>query len=477
MGGQYHNLIDDSTSTHPNNDPRTPNDNPHLHNSPNIQMPDEMTNPRDVEQSSPHGNSNVSEQPDGEIGIGDVSDNAIPETEPNHVEIPVPDESDSELVCEDCWHLDHDQAWCFEVNICQQDVHKWRREENPHEMAFLVSAAKRQRSEVKLASLTSDQRRQFEDVKAQEIDSWLATETVAKVLRHQIPQENVLRCRWILTWKEVENPSPDLHSETKKAQFKAKARLVVLGYEDPQVDSIPRDSPTMSKLSRMMILQLAASKKWVIGSFDVKTAFLCGQEQGSRILGIEPPIESRQRLKLQARETLRLLKGAYGRVDAPYLWFQELKTALEALQLKAAPFDPCTFVLVDAHGITQGLIGVHVDDGLCCGSEMFHQKLRELAKTFPFGSQKQTEFTFTGLHVEQQPDFSISVDQQQDIKDIQPITLTRTRRMQQEDIVNEKEHQSLRGLVGSLYCMEQWTLVQTYVLVWDGFNVKWTKPK
>jgi hypothetical protein len=54
------------------------------------------------------------------------------------------------------------------------------------------------------------------------------------------------------------------------------------------------------------------------------------------------------------------------------------------------------------------------------------------------------------LHIKQQDDFSITVDQQQYIKDIQPIALSRARRLQQEDVVNEKERQSLRGLIGSL---------------------------
>ena len=39
---------------------------------------------------------------------------------------------------------------------------------------------------------------------------------------------------------------------------------MVLGYEDPLVDEITRDSPTMSKLSLMLILQLAASKESTI---------------------------------------------------------------------------------------------------------------------------------------------------------------------------------------------------------------------
>ena len=43
-------------------------------------------------------------------------------------------------------------------------------------------------------------------------------------------------------------------------------------------------------------------------------------------------------------EVVQLLKGAYGRVDAPYLRFMELKTTLQKLGFQASPFDPCLFV-------------------------------------------------------------------------------------------------------------------------------------
>ena len=47
---------------------------------------------------------------------------------------------------------------------------------------------------------------------------------------------NIMRCRWILTWKEVD-PKDNPKGESQKP----KARLVVLGFEDPLVDEIPRD--------------------------------------------------------------------------------------------------------------------------------------------------------------------------------------------------------------------------------------------
>ncbi len=297
------------------------------------------------------------------------------------IDIPIP--SDDELVCEvfdpeaECFHLQEDAGWQFEVEIAAQDIERWRSEEQPQQMAFLVPAAKRQRSEAKMHQLSSEEKKMFQQAKDKEIQSWLSTETVCKILRNQVPPENIMRCRWILTCKPTDDEQN--HQGKTSPQHVPKARLVVLGYEDPLVHEIPRDPPTMSKLARMLIIQFAASQHWDIESFDIKTAFLRGEEHSDRILGLEPPAELREKLRLAPQEILRLLKGAYGRVDAPYLWYMELKKGLEALQFKPSPFDPCAFVLPNPQtGKTEGLIGIHVDDGLCCGSTYFHQQLKKL---------------------------------------------------------------------------------------------------
>ena len=55
---------------------------------------------------------------------------------------------------------------------------------------------------------------------------------------------------------------------------KAKARLVVKGFTYPALVSIRAESPTLSKVGRNTLHQLAACHKWSIGMGDVKTAFL-----------------------------------------------------------------------------------------------------------------------------------------------------------------------------------------------------------
>ena len=470
-GTQFHNLVSNSQISTDSTVPTPP------------VVPTALPNNEDTEPTLGNGNNlqppvtsqtagSPTDQPDvepfplgtpGSVSLGDDNHSNASHSDmpglslpPDGSIIPIPDtpeesEADGLYVHEDCFHISTDQCWRFEVDINQHDVECWRREKDSHEMAFLVSAAKKQRSEVQLSTLSAADQELFRQAKDKEIDSWIQTETVARILRHQIPMENVMRCRWILTWKEVDEENTKNLHQHQHPKFKPKARLVVLGYTDPNLADIPRDSPTMTKLSRMLILQLAASQSWNIESFDVKTAFLRGSEQGKRLLGLEPTIELRQRLKLKQDEILQLLKGAYGRVDAPYLWFMELRKALLELNFVQAPFDPCVFILPNIHsGAPEGIIGVHVDDGLCGGSSYFQEQLSRLEKKFPFGSKKQGNFTFTGLKINQHPDSSITVDQTQYVKDITPIVIPKERRLQVNSPVNEVERQSLRALIGSL---------------------------
>lgn len=448
-GTQYHDLI-----TNPINQPSPETNGNQLGVQLGVELPGTSTSAESqVEHDQPDQEPSAIETPPQ---IPSESGNSTPTAPSGSAhgmvpaeQVPVPDSEEEEGLFQDveeCFEVNPEHKWEFEVKISEMDIQNWRQEEDPHECAFIVSAAKKQRSEVRLSTLSPEDKLLFEKAKNQEIDSWISTGTVAKILRHQLPLENIMRCRWILTWKSLDEEE----QQSMGVHRKPKARLVVLGYEDPQIENIPRDSPTMSKLSRMFVLQTAASKKWNIESFDIKTAFLRGTDLSQdRKLGIEPPKEMRDRLKLRDGEVLQLLKGAYGRVDAPYLWFVELKKGLEQLGFVQCPFDPCLFVL-SIRGETHGLIGIHVDDGLCCGSPVFQQKLEELSKRFPFGSRKKQNFVFTGLQISQKEDFSIHVDQEQYVKDISPINIGKGRRQQNDEPVSEEERQSLRAVIGSL---------------------------
>ncbi len=400
----------------------------------------------------------TSSQPDMEPEAEQVSAEGPTSDGLQGYQVPVPESSDEELLCQGFISQDIDPicfvqedmtnvAWRIEINIGTDDIEAWRNETKPEDMLFLATAAKRQRSEVKLCNLDTKEREEFNLAKKSEIMNWLKTDTVCKMLRNQLSPEEILRCRWVLTWKPIEEKDRDPKNPKDR---KAKARLVVLGYLDPSIEKLNRDSPTLSKHARMLLLQLIASNGWNLQSFDIKAAFLQGKTQKDRIIGIEPVPELTEALKLKPNEICRLTKSAYGLIDAPFLWYQTLKEHLVYLGFEVSPFDPCLYVLRDEQFRPHGVIGIHVDDGLCGGDEVFQSKLKLLQEKYPFGSQKLGEFVFTGIHLQQRSDKGIIMSQSEYVRNIGPIKIESNRKSQIQEKINEEERQQLRALIGSL---------------------------
>lgn len=344
------------------------------------------------------------------------------------------------------------QVMFAELEMNLDDFNKCLGKTYHDQEVYLASAAKRQKVEVKLRDLSTEDLKLFNQAKEKELDSWLATDTVRRILRNQVPEGQLLRSRWVLTWKPLDPEDQQKCGKTHKP----KARLVTLGYEDPMIDSLPRDSPTLGRDSRMLALQCIASHRWTARSFDIRTAFLRESRQDSRILGIEPTNELRVKMKLQNNEVCELLKGAYGLINAPLLWYCELKGALLSLGFIISPLDPCLFVLPKKGKIQNGepkihgILGIHVGDGIGGGDSTFTHAIQCLEKRFPFGSQRQGSFTFTGIQLKQEVNGDISLNQQGYINDINPINVTRDRRKTPEAPITQQELQDLRGLIGSL---------------------------
>ena len=78
--------------------------------------------------------------------------------------------------------------------------------------------------------------------------------------------------RWVHTWKVAEDTG----------ETNAKARLVVKGFTDPDLTEIPSESPTLSRLSRQLILQIAASRGFRLRRSDAKTPSSSGYREEAR---------------------------------------------------------------------------------------------------------------------------------------------------------------------------------------------------
>ena len=345
------------------------------------------------------------------------------------------------LECED------QQCFMLSVDMSDQDVLKWSASAKPEEMAWVANVCKRARAEVSVKNLNLEEKILFEKAKDAELNCWIQTSALKPILRRKLNPEQILRSRWILTWKAINE------EDSTKPQRKAKARLVVLGFQDPKLCEVARDSPTLTREGRNTVLQTIASKKWDLSSFDIKTAFLRGQSDKDNPLAMEPPPELRQKLGLTAEQVCALVGNAYGRVDAPLLFYKELSKQLDKLHFTKHPLEPCIYLLETTQGnrrTLHGIIGTHVADGVCGGDSYFYNQLEALKTALPFGSFKQRKFVFTGIHLEQLPDFSIMASQEEYVKNIPAIDVGKSRRATPDAPINDLELNKLRGLIGSL---------------------------
>ena len=202
--------------------------------------------------------------------------------------------------------------------------------------ALLTSQAKRMKVEVRERLLTDEEKQEFREAKKGEWMSFVENIVVELALRSGVDPSRIIGSRWVLTWKNVDGKSSN--SKTQKA----KARLVLLGYQDPDLGKYTRSSPTLTKTGRFLLFALMAQFMWQVFSLDAKNAFLAGDlSSRSKPLYMMVPQGLLQMLGLPPDAIFKLKKSAYGLAEAPIAWFRCLRAKLEKLNWKAHPLDEC----------------------------------------------------------------------------------------------------------------------------------------
>ena len=115
--------------------------------------------------------------------------------------------------------------------------------------------------------------------------------------------------RWLLTWKYDEK-------YTEQGGRKAKARAIVLGYQDPQYAQRETSSPTPTKAGRQLFLQQAAWRRFRVEKGDVSGAFLEGDNLDEAMWCRSLP-EICRALGMEENTPMLMAKAAYGLVQAP----------------------------------------------------------------------------------------------------------------------------------------------------------------
>ena len=229
--------------------------------------------------------------------------------------------------------------------------------------------------------------------------------------------------RWILTWKYREDGSK-----------KAKARAVLLGYQDPAYEHRSTTAPVMSRQSRQMLLQQAANRRWTVFKGDVSGAFLQGREYPD-VLHCIPTDEICDAMQVPRGSITRLKRACYGLVDAPLEWYRSVAEFLEGIGLQRTWSDACTWTW-RVRGQLRGIISGHVDDFLFAGSDQdqeWQNILAQIKKRFRWGDWEKDDFIQCGVKVTQTPK-GFALSQPQFIEGLREIPLNATRKRERERV-------------------------------------------
>ena len=205
--------------------------------------------------------------------------------------------------------------------------------------------------EVNVAKMSVDERASMVEAKKKELTSWFANAVWEFAELDGTNSDRVVTARWVLTFKEPE-PSG--------ATPRAKARLVIRGFQDPDLFSLDKASPTATRQSKLLLLCICPNMTWTLYCGDVKTAFLSGAKFQRSII-VKLPADCGPLLGQGDRKPayMKQLKSAYGLADAPLLWFQEASRRLRQGGWRPHFLDKCLFLKFDKqHNLIAALVSL-----------------------------------------------------------------------------------------------------------------------
>ncbi|OLQ13334.1 hypothetical protein AK812_SmicGene2723 [Symbiodinium microadriaticum] len=374
----------------------------------------------------------------------------------------------------------------FDLDVPKSNRQKKMLLHNP--TAYLVRKMKD--AEVVLSKLSPGERELFRRAKAKEVESFIKNEAVRRCtddaeIRRAYETRRIVRARWVLTWKLT--PSEDLEEarkdaaensksvHTKDGLKKAKARIVILGFEHPSLldPNFKTASPVQSTLGRNLIYAMAAHHQWQLEGLDLATAFLQTQateaDQELWTTGVQ---ELRDALGVGSEEVMRILRNIYGSTTAPRGLWLDLHNTLTKLGAEPVLGERCLWVWKSAteldgpHAKAIGVMGGHVDDFHRIGDDSpeWLSIKESVNKAYKWGTAKVRSYRHAGTDVFTVPDElghdSIEVNQDYYTEAIPDIDIDPDR-LRMDGDMNHKEINACRGSLGAL----QWAATQSQPLV------------
>lgn len=333
---------------------------------------------------------------------------------------------------------------CFEIAIDIPTSKRGFQSFLQDPQAFVVNQLRRKTVEVTERRLSPDEYKKFQEAKDKEVRNYIKSHCFRVLPSHmQPPADQAVGMRWVLTWKTVQDGTGDR---------KAKARAVILGYQDKSYEHKQTSSPTLSRLGRQAFLVYCAQQHFKVHKGDVSSAFLQGDELKEEMFVVPTP-EICKALSIPESSITRLQRAAYGLVEAPLWWYKSVSGFLVSLGYTRLKSEPCMWAYFDTEGKVCSIISGHVDDFLFGGdwNNNIHLKLMgEIQQKFARGAWESTPFVQCGVRVIQQDNFGFTLDQEEFIGDLKPIYINRDRGRKRDLPTTDAEKSQLRALLGSL---------------------------
>ena len=201
-----------------------------------------------------------------------------------------------------------------------------------------------------------------------------------------------------------------IRSPENDVPLKAKARIIIPGHKDPELEyGVRTDAPTVSRLSTHIFFQLCATFNFIPMAADVEAAFLQGDELERQAgeLYLRQPAEGFP--GLEPGQLLRVRKAIFGLAVSPRLWWKKFSCALlklkvteengEMLHFQQSLFDPALFTCHSSSGQLRSVVAVHVDDLLIAVKDETPRLKEAVLALFPYGEVKSANFEYCGKQV------------------------------------------------------------------------------
>ena len=319
--------------------------------------------------------------------------------------------------------------------------------------AFIATSIRKRRVEVNERRLNPEEKEMMRLAKGKEVREFVKEHVVTRLVEGEhVDPKDVMKMRFVLTWKQDPN---------EPSGKRGKARLVVLGFQDPFLGKEKTSAPTLTKRGKQLLLQLVVQKGWQLQKGDVTAAFLQGRALTKNKYCLAPE-ELAEALNLPKGErVVRLLKSVYGLTAAPLEWYEQVNKTLTSMGLHRCHTDPAIWTLTDPSSQTVvGIVGAHVDDFLMGGEgDLWSKAMETLMAAFRWTPLERTKFKQCGVKVQQTDSGEIIQDQEDYMATVTEIDIKPARAKEVNLPVTEHERTELRALLGGM----QWLVGQTQV--------------